>query len=70
MDHFKNKYVIDVIYSMVCRPMIIRPTRYSNNLNSLIDNILCNVNCNPIRNNIIISDVSDHLPICIIDDVN
>ena len=26
--------------------------------------------CNPIRNNIIISDVSDHFPICIIYDVN
>ena len=70
MDNFKNKYFIDVIYSMGCRPMITRPTRYNNNLNSLIDNILCNVNCNHIRNNIIISDVSDYLQICIIYDVN
>ena len=68
MDDFKNKYFIDFIYSLGCMPMITRPTRYSNNLNSLIENIFCNVNCNPIRNNIIISD--DHLPICIIYDVN
>ena len=66
MGNLKNKYVIDVIYSMGCRPMITRPTRYSNNYNSLIDNIFCNINFNPIRNNIIISDVSDHLPISII----
>ena len=70
IDNLKNKYFIDVIYSMGCRPMITRPTRYSDTLNSLIDNIFCNVNCNSIRNNIIISDVSDHLPICIIYDVN
>ena len=53
-----------------CRPMITRPTLYSDNLNSLIVNILCNVTLNPIHNNIIISDVSDHFPICIIYDVN
>ena len=27
MDNLKNKYFIDVIYSMGCRPMITRPTR-------------------------------------------
>ena len=70
MDNLKNKYFIDIIYSMGCRPMITRPTRYSDTLNSLIGNIFCNVNCNPIRNNILISDVSDHIPICIIYDVN
>ena len=66
MDNLKNKYFIDVIYSMGCRPMITRPTRYSDTLNSLIDNIYSNINCNPICNNIIISDVNDNLPICII----
>ena len=39
MDNLKNKYVIDVIYSMGCMSIITRPTRYSNNLNSLIYNI-------------------------------
>ena len=42
MDNLKNKYCIDVIYSVGCRPMITRPTRYSDNLNSLID-IFCNI---------------------------
>ena len=70
MDNLKNKYFIDVIYSIVCRPMITSPTRYSDILNSLINNIFCNVTFKPIHNNIIISDVSDHLPICIIYDVN
>ena len=45
MDNLTNKYFIDVIYGMGCRPMITRPTRYSYTLNSLIDNIFCNVNC-------------------------
>ena len=49
MHNLKNKYFIDVIYSMGCRPMITRPSRYSDTRNSLIDNIFCNVNCNPIR---------------------
>ena len=46
---------------MGCRPMITRPARYSDNHNSLIDTIFCNVTFNPIRNTIIISDVIDHL---------
>ena len=54
----------------VNKSIINRPTRYSYNLNSLIGNIFCNVNCNPICNNIIKIDISDHLPICIIYDVN
>ena len=49
--------------------MITRPTRYCNNLNSLIYNIFCNITFNPICNNIIISD-SDHIPIYIIYDYN
>ena len=54
---------------MGCRTMITRP-RYSDNLNSLIDNIFCNVTFKPIRINIIKIDVSDHLKIFIIYDVN
>ena len=52
---------------MGCSPMITRPTQYSDNLNSLIYNIFFTFN--PIRYNIIISDVSDLL-IFIIYDVN
>ena len=62
-----NKHFIDTIYSMGCFPLVTRPKRYGNTINSLIDNIYCNANES---NGIIISDISDHLPIYVIYDNN
>ena len=56
-----NTHFINTIYSMGCFSLVTRPTRYENTINSLIDNIYCNVNEKPISNGIIISDISDHL---------
>ena len=61
-----NKHFINTIYSMGCFPLVTRPTRYGNTINSLIDNIYCNVNEKPISNGIIISDISDHTYLCYI----
>ena len=61
-----NKYFLNSIYSLGCYPLISKPTRYGNNLNSLIDNIYCNCKLKPINNGIIFSDISDHLPIYVI----
>ena len=58
-----NKYFLNSIYSLGCYPLISKPTRYGNNLNSLIDNIYCNCKLKPINNGIIFSDISDYLPI-------
>ena len=65
-----NKHFINTIYSMGCFPLVTRRTRYGNTINSLIYNIYYNVNANLISNGIIISDISDHLPIYVIYDNN
>ena len=61
------KYFIDYIYSLNCRPLINKATRIANddhsNSESLIDNIYCNLNIEPINKGIIYSDISDHFPI-------
>ena len=44
VNNNNNKHFINTIYSMGCFPLVTRPTRYGNTINSLIDNIYCNVN--------------------------
>ena len=39
-------------------PLVTRPTRYGNSINSLIDNIYCNITYKPVSNGIIFSDIS------------
>ena len=43
-----NDYFIDTIFSMGCFPLETRPTRYGNSINSLIDNIYCNITYTPV----------------------
>ena len=66
INNNKIKYLLDNIYSLGCYPLITKSTRYEIHIHSLIDNIYCNCNYKPIVNNIIISDVSDHLPIYVV----
>ena len=66
INNNKIKYFLDNIYSLGCYPLITKSTRYGIHINSSIDNIYCNCNYKPIVNDIIISDVSDHLPIYVV----
>ena len=66
INNNKIKYFLDNIYSLCCYPLIIKSTRYGIHINSSIDNIYCNCNYNPIVNDIIISDVCDHLHIYVV----
>ena len=65
-NNSSNNYFVDTIFSMGCYPLITKPTRYSNNKNSLIDNIYCNIDYTPSNNWIIFNDISDHLPIFVV----
>ena len=65
-----NDYFIDTIFSMGCFPLVTKPTRYGNSINSLIDNIYCNITYKPVSNGIVFSDISDHLPIFVIYDIS
>ena len=66
INNNKIKYFLNNIYSLGCYPLITKSTRYGIHINSSIDNIYCNCNYKPIVNDIIISDVSDHLPIYVV----
>ena len=39
------------IISMGCFPLVTRPTRYGNSINSLIDNIYCNITYKSVSRN-------------------
>ena len=58
---------MDYIYYLNYRPLINKVTRIANddhsNSESLINNIYCNLNIEPINNGIIYSDISDNFPI-------
>ena len=64
-SHHNNitKYFIDTFYSMNFIPLITKSTHFYSNGNSLIDNIFTNFNKHLIYNGILITDISDHLPI-------
>ena len=57
-----TKLFLNIMYSNYYFPVILRPTRITNNSCTLIDNIFIN---NPLITNsgLIICDISDHLPI-------
>ena len=54
---------MNTFYSMNCIPLITKSTHFYSNGNSLIDNIFTNFNKYLIYNGILITDISDHLPI-------
>ena len=58
-----NKYFIDTFYSNNCIPLITKSTYLYSNGNSLINNIFTNFNKYLIYNGILITDISDILPI-------
>ena len=51
------------MYSIGLYPLVDRPTRISNHSFSLIDNIFTNVTNNNVTSGILVSDITDHLPI-------
>ena len=55
---------------MGCFPLVTRPTRYDNSINSLMYNFYCNITYKPVSNGIVFSDISDHLPIFVIYEIS
>ncbi len=56
-----TKSFLDTMYSIGLYPLVDRPTR--NHSFSLIDNIFTNVNNHKVASGILVSDITDHLPI-------
>jgi hypothetical protein len=64
-DQFLNN-----MYASLYFPLITEPTRFSKNSSTLIDNIFCNI-INPLElTGMLVTDISDHLPVfCILQGV-
>ena len=58
-----TKSFLDTKYSIGLYPLVDRPTRISNHSFSLIDNIFTNVTNHKVASGILVSDITDHLPI-------
>ena len=61
--HSKTQKFVDVMFSAGFYPLITKPTRISDNSATLIDNILTNDLSKVKRCGLLISDISDHLPV-------
>ena len=58
-----TKSFLDTMYSIGLYPLIDRPTRISNHSFSLIDNVFTNLTNHKVTSGILVSDITDHLPI-------
>ena len=58
-----TKSFLDTMYSIGLYPLVDRPTRICNHSFSLIDNIFTNVTNHNVTSGILVSDITDHLPI-------
>ena len=65
--HEHTKHFIDALFSLGLFPLINKPTRITTSTETLIDNIFTNILSAHHNSGILITDVSDHLPIFTID---
>ena len=60
------KFYVDELHGVGCQFLIDKPTRIRNGKYSLVDHILTNDVQNSVTPGILLADVSDHLPICLV----
>ena len=73
IKHNENKGAqefIDIMFNVGLHPVISKPTRITSSTNSLIDNIFTNCINDNIYSGLLINDLSDHLPIFIVNERN
>ena len=61
--HDQTRHFTDMLFSLGLFPLINRPTRITNTSETLIDNIFTNFISSVNYSGILISDISDHLPV-------
>ena len=62
-SHTSTKFFIDTLYSLNLIATITKSTHITNQTNSIIDNIYTNFLSLPPFNGVLLTDISDHLPI-------
>ena len=61
--HTSTKKILDMMYSLGMYPLISNPTRVTSMSATLIDNIFTNEMKYQVNSGVLISDISDHLPV-------
>ena len=61
--HQPTSIFLDLMYSNMLFPLIMRPTRITSNTATLIDNIFTNNLNHVMFNGLLFTDISDHLPV-------
>lgn len=62
-DHKKTAEFIDTMFSFGFYPLILKPSRITKDSATLIDNIFVNITNGNINSGLLVTDVSDHLPV-------
>lgn len=62
-DHKKTAEFIDTMFSFGFYPLILKPSRITKDSATLIDNIFVNITDGKINSGLLVTDVSDHLPV-------
>lgn len=62
-EHIKTKEFVDIMFSLSFYPLIVKPSRITKDSATLIDNIFTNVMDEKIISGLLVTDVSDHLPV-------
>ena len=65
-DHSATREFIDLMSNFSLKPTVTKPTRITRDTQTLIDNIFTNELIKPIQSGILISDISDHLPVFVL----
>ena len=63
LHHQATSDFLELLFSRIFFPMIIRPTRITSHTASLIDSIFTNEPLNKCISGLFLNDISDHLPI-------
>ena len=62
-EHKKTAEFIDTMFSLGFYPLILKPSRITKDSATLIDNIFVNITEGKINSGLLVTDVSDHLPV-------
>ncbi len=69
-DHMKTAEFVDTVFSLSFYPLILKPSRVTNDSASLIHSILVNLTDRKIKSGLLVTDVSDHLPVFAVLEMN
>lgn len=62
-EHMKTTDFINNMFSLGLYPIILKPSRITKDSATLIDNIFVNINEKVLKSGLLLTDITDHLPV-------